>query len=74
MLVPRDFAALLPIALAYVGLTVLSGLVSFADDYLAAWVGERFLLDLRTRVFAHVQALLARTRSTAAGSATCCRG
>ncbi len=58
---PRDLAALLPLALAYVGLTLLTGVVSFADDYVAAWVGERFLLDLRTRVFAHVQALSSHT-------------
>jgi ATP-binding cassette, subfamily B, bacterial len=57
VLVPRELAPLLPIALAYVGLTLLGGLISFGDDYLAAWVGERFLLNLRTRVFAHVQGL-----------------
>lgn len=57
VLVPRDVAALLPLAGAYLGLTVLSGLVRFGDDYLATWVGERFLLNLRARVFAHVQGL-----------------
>jgi ATP-binding cassette, subfamily B, bacterial len=57
VLVPRELAPLLPIAAAYVGLTLLGGLISFGDDYLAAWVGERFLLNLRTRVFAHVQGL-----------------
>jgi ATP-binding cassette, subfamily B, bacterial len=61
VLVPGAFAALLPLALAYVGLTVITGIVSFADDYIAAWVGERFLLDLRTRVFAHVQGLSSHT-------------
>jgi subfamily B ATP-binding cassette protein MsbA len=57
VLVPRDLGALLPLAAAYVGLTVVSGLVRFGDDYLATWVGERFLLNLRARVFAHVQGL-----------------
>ena len=61
VLVPGAFAALLPLALAYVGLTVLTGIICFADDYVAAWVGERFLLDLRTRVFAHVQGLSSHT-------------
>jgi subfamily B ATP-binding cassette protein MsbA len=61
VLVPAEFAALLPLALAYVGLTLLTGVVTFADDYLAAWVGEHFLLDLRTRVFAHVQDLSSHT-------------
>ena len=54
---PQDLQPLLVIALAYVGLTLLGGLISFGDDYLAAWIGERFLLNLRTRVFAHVQGL-----------------
>jgi ATP-binding cassette subfamily B protein len=57
VLVPRDLGALVPIALAYLGLTVLSGLVRFGDDYLATWVGERFLLNLRARLFAHLQSL-----------------
>ena len=61
VLVPRDLAALLPLALAYVGLTLLTGVISFFDGYVAAWVGERFLLDLRTRVFAHVQGLSSHT-------------
>jgi len=57
VLVPRDVGALLPLAAAYLGLTVVSGLVRFGDDYLATWVGERFLLNLRARLFAHVQGL-----------------
>jgi ABC-type multidrug transport system fused ATPase/permease subunit len=61
VLVPRELAALLPLVLAYVGLTLVGGFLSFGDDYLAAWVGERFLLDLRTRVFAHLHTLSAHT-------------
>jgi ATP-binding cassette, subfamily B, bacterial len=57
VLVPREFAPLLPLALAYLGLALLTGIVSFVDEYVAAWVGERFLLRLRTTVFAHVQGL-----------------
>lgn len=57
VLVPRDFALFPQIALAYVALTVLAGLVSFGDDVLSDWVGERFLIDVRTRVFAHLQRL-----------------
>lgn len=56
-LVPRDLEALVPIALLYLGLALTSGIVGFFDDYLATWVGERFLLRLRTRVFDHVQRL-----------------
>ena len=32
-------------------------MLGFFDDYLANWIGERFLLDLRTRFFAHLQGL-----------------
>ena len=57
VLVPRDFGPFVWIALGYVGLTLLAGIVSFADDYLSTWVGERFLLRLRTDFFRHVQNL-----------------
>src|SRR3954449_8220977 len=57
VLVPRDFGPFVWIALGYVGLTLLGGLVSFADDYLSTWIGERFLLRLRTDFFRHVQNL-----------------
>jgi ATP-binding cassette subfamily B protein len=57
VLVPRDLAALLPIAAAYLGLALLGALASFGDEYVATWVGERFLLDLRAKLYAHVQTL-----------------
>jgi ABC-type multidrug transport system fused ATPase/permease subunit len=57
VLVPQNFALFPQVALAYLGLTLLSGLVSFGDDVLSAWVSERFLLNLRSRVFAHLQRL-----------------
>jgi ATP-binding cassette subfamily B protein len=57
VLVPRDFRRFGWIAVAYVGLTLVAGVLAFADDYLSTWIGERFLLSLRTRVFRHVQTL-----------------
>ena len=57
VLVPLDFEPLWWITPAYLGLTLLSGLVSFCDDYLSTWVGERFLLSLRTSFFRHLQRL-----------------
>jgi ABC-type multidrug transport system fused ATPase/permease subunit len=57
VLVPQDFGPFVWIAAAYVGLTLLAGVLGFFDDYLASWIGERFLLDLRTRFFAHLQGL-----------------
>ncbi|MBJ7521198.1 MAG: ABC transporter ATP-binding protein [Solirubrobacteraceae bacterium] len=57
VLVPGDIAALLPIALIYLGLAVAGGIAGFGDAYYATWVGEHFVLRLRTRVYAHVQTL-----------------
>ncbi|WP_169570470.1 ABC transporter ATP-binding protein [Nocardioides insulae] len=51
------WATLLVLAVGYVGLNLLSGLVSAFDDYLATWISQRFLVDLRRDVFAHVLAL-----------------
>src|SRR5687767_4057302 len=59
VLVPRELSALFPIAAAYLGLALLGALASFGDEYVAAWVGERFLLDLRAKLYGHVQTLSA---------------
>ena len=61
VLVPRELAPLVWIALAYLGLTVIGGLLNFGDDYVAAWVGERFLLNVRGHLFAHIQGLSLHT-------------
>jgi ATP-binding cassette, subfamily B, bacterial len=57
VLVPQDFALFPGIALAYLGLTLLGGLIAVGDDYLSDWISERFLLGVRTRLFAHIQRL-----------------
>ena len=57
VLVPAAFAPLVTLALLYIGLNLLSGVVSGADDYLATYVSQRFLVDLRRDVFGHVLAL-----------------
>ena len=54
VLTPRDFSLFPPVAAAYIGIAVAGGLLSFVDDYLCAWVGERFVLNLRTSLFAHL--------------------
>ncbi len=59
VLVPADLGPLGWIAVAYIGLMLGGALINFADSYLAAWIGERFVLGLRTRVFTHVQCLSA---------------
>src|SRR3954470_17260420 len=55
--VPRDVRALVWVAALFVAVTIAGGLVSFADDVTSTWVSERFLLDLRTRFYAHLQRL-----------------
>jgi ATP-binding cassette, subfamily B, bacterial len=57
VLVPRDFGPFLPLALAFVGLALVGGVVSFCDELLTTWVGERFLLSLRTSCFRRLQGL-----------------
>jgi ABC-type multidrug transport system fused ATPase/permease subunit len=57
VLVPQELAALWPIAAAYLGLALAGAIASFADEYVATWVGERFMLDLRETVYAHVHSL-----------------
>ena len=57
VLVPRDAGLFVWVALAYLGLVLLDGVVSFADDYLLTSVSERFLLRLRTDVFRHLHRL-----------------
>lgn len=57
VLMVRDLSMFPPLAAAFVGLTLVSGAVSMADGYLSTWIGERFLLDLRERLFDHVQGL-----------------
>jgi ATP-binding cassette, subfamily B, bacterial len=57
VLVPREFGLLLWVVLAYVGLTLAEGFVTFCDEYLSEWVGGRFVVSLRTDFFRHLQGL-----------------
>jgi ATP-binding cassette, subfamily B, bacterial len=57
VLVPRDFGLLLWVVLAYLGLTLAGGIVSFCEEYLSDWVGGRFIVSLRTDLFRHLQNL-----------------
>lgn len=57
VLVPRNFAAFPLIAGVYLAMGVAQGVGGFSDEWLATWLGERFVLDLRTRVFDHLQGL-----------------
>jgi ABC-type multidrug transport system fused ATPase/permease subunit len=57
VLVPGDLGPIAWIVAAYLGLTILAGLISFGDEYLSTWLAERFLLNLRVRILRHVQRL-----------------
>ena len=57
VLVPGSFEPFLWLAAGFVALTLVGGVVSFFDDYLAAWIGERFLLQLRARTYGHLLTL-----------------
>jgi len=57
VLVPGELSALPWIAAACVALLLLGGAVALADDLLGTWLGERFLLAMRTRVFGHLLTL-----------------
>jgi len=60
VLVPRDFGLLLWVVLAYLGLTLVGGVVSFCEEYLSEWVGGRLTVSLRTDLFRHLQGLSLR--------------
>jgi ATP-binding cassette subfamily B protein len=53
-LVPAELGPLAWIALAYLGLFLAGAVFSFADEYLGAWVGERFVLSVRRRLYGHL--------------------
>ncbi|HSZ30641.1 MAG TPA: ABC transporter ATP-binding protein, partial [Pseudonocardiaceae bacterium] len=57
VLAPRHVAAFAPIVAAYLGIALAQGLGSFCDEWLSSWLGERFVLDLRTRLFDHLHRL-----------------
>ncbi|MEU1163653.1 ABC transporter ATP-binding protein [Streptomyces sp. NPDC005921] len=57
VLVTRDLRPFAWIAPACLGLVVCSGALRYADDVTSTWVGEHFLLALRSDVFRHVQGL-----------------
>jgi ABC-type multidrug transport system fused ATPase/permease subunit len=57
VLTPQDYALLPWVIGAYLVISVVGGVIDYFDSYVSAWVGERFVLGLRTHVFAHLQRL-----------------
>ena len=39
------------------GITIVMGTLSYFQTYVSTWVGERFILDIRTRLFRYLQTL-----------------
>src|SRR6201991_5039752 len=54
VLQPHDFHLFPEVAGAYLVLTVIGGVISFFDEYLAAYIGERLIFNLRSKVFGHL--------------------
>jgi ABC-type multidrug transport system fused ATPase/permease subunit len=54
---PRDETVLLIVVGVFVAVGLLGWLAGYFQTYLSSWVGERVLLDLRTRTFQHLMGL-----------------
>ena len=57
VLTPHDFRLFPMIAALYLGITLADGVLTWIDEVLSAWVGERFVLNLRVELFTHLQRL-----------------
>jgi ATP-binding cassette, subfamily B, bacterial len=57
VLVPQDLDAFVTVGGLFAGLAVLSAVLAYAEDVAITRVAERFLRDMRVRVFEHVQNL-----------------
>ncbi|MGW5274703.1 hypothetical protein ACWEQP_19445 [Streptomyces sp. NPDC004044] len=57
VLIPHRFTAFPPLAGLMAAVAVVAALLTFAGEYLATWVAERFLLRLRTSVVEHLHSL-----------------
>jgi len=57
VLVPRDLGPFVWVASLVLGLTLLFGLASYFATYVAAMVGQRFILSMTTDFFRHLQGL-----------------
>lgn len=54
VLIPSDYRLFFILAGVYLAVSLAEGVVSFYDQYLSTWVGERFVLNLRRRLFGHL--------------------
>jgi ATP-binding cassette subfamily B protein len=54
-IIPRDEGLVIGVAAAVAAVAVFQAVVTFAIRWLAAWIGQSVIYDLRTQVFTHVQ-------------------
>jgi ABC-type multidrug transport system fused ATPase/permease subunit len=57
VLVPAELAPLVLLGAAMAGFALVGAALSFGDEYASTWVGERFTLALRAKLFRHLQDL-----------------
>ena len=57
VLVPHTLERFWRLAATYLLLTAASGVIGSVESYLASWLSGRFTLDLRVRLFSHLQRL-----------------
>ncbi len=57
VLVPADLGPVVWIGGCYLGLAMVSGILSGLDSYVSTWLSHTVLTQLRTRVFSHVLSL-----------------
>jgi ABC-type multidrug transport system fused ATPase/permease subunit len=56
-IVTGDTGALTMIVAAFIGVSVVYAIATYAQTYLVGWIGTRALQDLRERVFSHLQSM-----------------
>ncbi len=54
-IVEGDWGGLQQIILLLIGVLVVEAALSFVNDYLTQWIGQRAIYDIRTKVYRHIQ-------------------
>ena len=56
-IIPGDLDALSFTVAAFVGVSLVYAIATYAETYLVGWVGTRALQDMRERLFTHIQGM-----------------
>ena len=57
VLMQKELRMLNAIAFAILGLFIIRGFASYGQSYNMAWIGERIIIDVRAKIFGHLQRL-----------------